>query len=510
MDNSEREKLSIATKSKLGEVTLKNTATINAVDNLKITKVLTASAKVLVENITPLNAEVKFDGVVEYDLLVVLENNEIVPLTQKSSFSHNFENSAITPDSLIVICSNLLECNNISNTSDITYSTLTNFDIYEIKTNSDLTCAEKQDNVFVKENEVTYNSLLGKVSYDANVNFELAKDAKISRILFVSNSACIKSAIPSTDYFVVSGDVTSFIVYQDEDGLIKNCTKETSFAEEIEFKGITKDANIQARVATRETTIVENLEKNVFVFDVPIKILAQIFVKKALNCVVDAYSLTNDINLTTTSFQENEFFATRFAEENILTNFALTDTMQPIDKILAITPINISLANQIVKDGEILLEGLATINIIYYFEDDDNNNILNSIDVEVPYSISINASDIKENDEVSSTITLGDINIKNKRGKELEILAEAKINYDYVKENISAITTELTIGDEKLPKDYAMELYLAKEGQSLWDIAKELNISSDDLIKQNSNLTLPIKAGEKIVAYNNRQSEINN
>ncbi len=507
MDNLEKEKLNVATKTKIGSVTLKNTATINDVGNLKIAKVLTASAKVVVDNITPLNAEVKFDGVVEYDLLVVLENNEIVPLTQKSNFSHSFENSTITPDSLVIICSNLLECNNVSNTGDITYSTLTNFDIYIVKTNSDLTCAEKREDIFVKESEITYNSLLGKVCYDANVNFELQKDNKISKILYATNTAHIKSVIPSTDYFVASGDVISCIVFQDEDGLIKSCTKETSFAEEVEFKGINKDSNIQARVITKEATIVENTDKNVFTFDIPIRIVAQIFTKNTLNCVVDAYSLQNEVNLTTTSFQDNEFFSTRSAEENILTNFTLNDSMQPIDKILAITPINISLANQIVKDGEILLEGLATINIIYYFEDDDSNNILNSIDVEVPYSLSLSVPEIKESDDVSSFITLGDINIKNKRGKELEILAEAKINFDYVKENVSAITTELTLGDEKLPKDFAMELYLAKEGQTLWDIAKELNISTADLIKQNANLTLPIKEGEKIVAYNGRQAE---
>ncbi len=505
MDNIENNKLNIATKTKLGSVQLKNTASINAVDNLKITKVLTASAKVVIENITPLNAEVKFDGVVEYDLLVVLENNEIVPLTQKSNFMHNFASATITPESLIVICNNLLECNNISNEDDITYSTLINFDVYEVKTNTDLTLAETPENVFTKESEVTYNSLLGKVTYEANVNFELNKDAKINKILYVSNSAHLKSVIPSTDYFVASGEVVSFIVYQGEDDLIKSCTKCTSFTEEIEFKGLTKDANIQARVTTKEATIVENLEKNVFVFDVPIKVLAQFFTKQGLNCVVDAYSLTNEVKLTTTSFQDNEFFSTHLAEENILTNFTLTDSMQPIDKILSITPINISLANQIVKDGEILLEGLATINIIYYFEDDESNNILNSIDVEVPFSLSISAPDVKESDSVTSTISLGEVNIKNKRGKELEILAEAKINYDYTRENISALTTQIALGEEKLPKDYALEVYLAKEGQSLWDIAKELNISTADLVRQNGNLTLPIKEGEKIISYNGRQ-----
>ena len=144
-------------------------------------------------------------------------------------------------------------------------------------------------------------------------------------------------------------------------------------------------------------------------------------------------------------------------------------------------------------------------NGITYIEDEEGNNILNSLDIEVPYSLNISVSDLEEKDRVVSQIVLGDINVKNKRGKDLEILAEAKINYDIIKNNISAITTQVVLGEEKSQKDYNLEIYQAKENQSLWDIAKELNISTADLISQNGELTLPLKSGEKIISYKQRK-----
>ena len=51
----------------------------------------------------------------------------------------------------------------------------------------------------------------------------------------------------------------------------------------------------------------------------------------------------------------------------------------------------------------------------------------------------------------------------------------------------------------------SLEIYLAKEGQSLWDVSKELNMSTTDIVNQNSDLTLPLKAGENIIAYRQRQ-----
>ena len=86
MDNID-DKLNIATKTKLGVVQIKNTVAVSSADNAKITKVLTASAKPRIENILVDNMEVKFEGVVDYDFLVVLEDNQIVPLSQKSNFS---------------------------------------------------------------------------------------------------------------------------------------------------------------------------------------------------------------------------------------------------------------------------------------------------------------------------------------------------------------------------------------------------------------------------------------
>ena len=228
MDNIEFDKLNIATKTKLGEVQVKNIINVN-METDKITKVLTASANPVIENISVNPESVKFDGFVDYDLLVVLENGDIVPITQKSNFSQTFENSLLNSDSVVNIYCNLLEISNISNSKDeISYSSLINFDLYLVDKNLDVNCAKPIEDVFVKEGEVNFNSLVSNVVYDGSVDFEVAKDSKVNIILFVTNSATIKSIIPSTDYFVVSGEVYSTIVFQSEDVLFKYFIKPSS------------------------------------------------------------------------------------------------------------------------------------------------------------------------------------------------------------------------------------------------------------------------------------------
>ena len=65
MNNTENDKLNVATKVKLGNVQVKNNVTLSNVEDSKITKVLTISAKPIIENVFVQNGSVKFDGVVD-------------------------------------------------------------------------------------------------------------------------------------------------------------------------------------------------------------------------------------------------------------------------------------------------------------------------------------------------------------------------------------------------------------------------------------------------------------
>ncbi len=506
MENTD--KLNIATKTKLGETQLKNTVTINS--DIQITKVLTAGVRTKVENIMPGSGEVKFDGEIEYDLLVVLDNNEISPITERSAFSLVFENKDIGPDSVIQIESHVVELNSSNFASgDFSYNSTIDFNIYTINQNNDLACAVPPEDVFVREGEVSYTSLVCNTAIESSINFELPKDSKINKILYIKNFATIKSVIPSVDYFVVAGEVYSTIVYSTDDGVIRSLNKENSFSEEIEAKGTNKDSNIQAFVSTKESIITENDEGNRFIFEIPLCINSFVFNREIKSCIVDAYSVKYEVNLTTTSFEQNDFNSTKQVEENILTNFSLSETISPIDKILAVVPTNIRIVNQIVKQGEVLIDGIAMLNIIYYSEDEEGNNILNSVDVDVPYSLTFSALDVNEKDNVFINVSFGDINVKSRHGRELEILAEIKINYNNTVPSVSYITTEILLGDEKETRDCGLEIYLAKSNQTLWDIAKELNVSVTDIMTQNSELSLPLKDGEKIVVYRQLRIEEN-
>ncbi len=498
MDNNE--KLEVATKRFVGSMQVKNEQDYTG--DVKVVKVLTIFTKPNLTQTTVTAGKVSIEGEIDYDMLVVQEDSAIVPITQKSKFSCVFEGENLQEGNLASVDLTINELNFKGGAGEnLQLSSSFDANIYVISNSAEVKNAKAGDGVFVRECDICFNSLVANVKYDGVINFELSKDSKINKVLFVKNSATIKSVIPAVDYFVASGTVFTSVIYETEDRTIRSLVKENNFSEEIEAKGATKESNIQALIFTKEATCSENADKNMFAFDLPIVIWSQVYGKNCAKTIVDAYSIKHEVNLTTQSFDAGEFYSTRQTDENILTNFTISENIPQIDRLLAITPSYISVLNQIVKDKEIMLEGLSNINLIYYTEDADGNNVLSSLDVEVPYSLTLKTPDIEMSDQVVTQAILGDVNVKVKHGRELEILCEVKVDLSQTRVVTSAITTEITLGEEKPEKDYALEIYLAKHDQTLWDIAKELNISTADLVSQNGDLTLPLSDGEKIVAY---------
>ena len=68
-------------------------------------------------------------------------------------------------------------------------------------------------------------------------------------------------------------------------------------------------------------------------------------------------------------------------------------------------------------------------------------------------------------------------------------------------ENEDCLITQVVLGDEKKQDDCALQIYVVKPNQTVWDIAKELSVSQELILQQNESVSLPLKVGEKLVVY---------
>lgn len=494
--------LNIATSRKIADVELTGQVGFSA-EGERITKVLTASAQPRIDKVSTTAGEVKFDGKICYNFLVQQESGEIKNICKEESFAGSYQGDNIDDGGEVygkAVLTDLI--NDGTSGEEVKYTSKIKTSLFAICVEKGLSCAVAPEGVYVKEEETSYMSFAGKLDSTANIFFDLQKDSKIHNILSTTNFATIKNVIPSDGYFAVSGEVYSNIIYQTEDGKLKSMFKQNQFQEEIASQDITRESVVEAWVTAGCGVVEENNDRGVFEITIPLYIESLVFNKQSQKCVVDAFSPKCEVKLTTTSFEQTEFEPTRQFDENILTTFTVPEGVAPIDKILTTTPNNISIINQVANQREVVFEGIANINIVFESVDDDDNATTNSLDVEVPYSITYQSPDIVKDATINSQASIGDVNVKAKRGGELEILAEVSINFAQNTNSTNAVTTGIELGEEKPPKNWALEIYLAHEGQTLWDVAKELDVPLSTLVEQNGELSLPLADGQKIVAYN--------
>ena len=59
----------------------------------------------------------------------------------------------------------------------------------------------------------------------------------------------------------------------------------------------------------------------------------------------------------------------------------------------------------------------------------------------------------------------------------------------------------MVAGAEKEQNTAAISLYIAQEGDTMWELCKALTATPDEIMGQNPALTVPLKEGERVVYF---------
>jgi hypothetical protein len=93
------------------------------------------------------------------------------------------------------------------------------------------------------------------------------------------------------------------------------------------------------------------------------------------------------------------------------------------------------------------------------------------------------------------------LNVRRKKSGETEAEATLKVSVRAYKERSWEYVSDVTEGEAYGEEESAFSVFLTNAGEELWEVAKRLNCSPEELQKSNPDLTFPLKAGERIYVY---------
>ncbi len=352
------------------------------------------------------------------------------------------------------------------------------------------------EDVLVEKEAMILPSITCEDKQIFEVEFELSQKLKNEKILSHKVSSVVKNIKTIHNGFCINGQVfASVLACGSEPNDTKVIFDNADFNEEIVCSEVNESSKIDANLSILNSSVYEN-EGNI---RIKLSVLACYNVNNTTELMVakDAFSLTHETNLNISSQSVSRFFGMINASEEISGNAMVGSDNYEIRKVVGSMPKNLTIANKYVQNERLFIEGIASFTSVYVGVEDD----VNSVDIELPFSFNVNANGVNNDDVIFVNVIAGDVSSKLRKSNEIEISASLLITASVYKDETIAFVSDVEIREEKPECENALTLYIVKQGETLFDIAKKLSVTVDQIMEQNEGVTNALEEGMQIIIY---------
>ena len=106
-----------------------------------------------------------------------------------------------------------------------------------------------------------------------------------------------------------------------------------------------------------------------------------------------------------------------------------------------------------------------------------------------------------DGDEIEADCSVCGLNVRRRSGGEIEAEAILKLSLRLYGKQKWSYVQECKVGEEKPVCNSAVSVFMTKEGESLWEVAKRLSKTPKELQESNPDLSFPVSAGQRIFVY---------
>ena len=106
-----------------------------------------------------------------------------------------------------------------------------------------------------------------------------------------------------------------------------------------------------------------------------------------------------------------------------------------------------------------------------------------------------------QGDVVEADCVVCGLNVRRKKGGEIEADATLKIFLRHYEETQWAYVAQVEEGEEYEDEESAFSVFIPREGEGLWQVAKRLKCTPEDLQKSNPDLKFPVEKDKRIFVY---------
>lgn len=368
----------------------------------------------------------------------------------------------------------------------------------EIKVNNiklDSLLGERQ-NLQTRLKEAPFTEIKGVAENLFTIDDELEISRPLKNVLYSGANAQIISCQCGLGCIICDGEIVlslALLPNQEKSDIIKE-TRVIPFRLELEESSVSINdlscARVKVNNVNLKVTVEEENGKTNIATQIEIIINAKAYKAVNISYVDDTFSLDKELSLTKQTIGLKNFIKQK---STILKIGGKAFCIPPDNsRIVCTLEERVYAVTYKQEKDKVILQGVASCYIA--FEDINSGAICSKL-AEMPFELEFAVEDLVEDIKVGCRNILAKI-----RSDEIELEGEILVSYNtFTNSEIFAVTA--VEEGAQLPKDNsAFCIYCPQVSDTIWDIAKALKTTEQEILEQNE-IAFPLSGQEKIIIY---------
>ena len=322
---------------------------------------------------------------------------------------------------------------------------------------------------------------------------EIDTNLKDIKILNVDSVAVLNSYICGVDKVVLDGKVRVNALYSDDSGL-GEISKEFEFKQEMPVKNALPGMGVEIVLRHLNTAVVEQNkdDKNKLAFVIDLAAKAYVLENTNLLTFDDLFSLKNEIIPVYEIADFEECDGCDFDTDTVLTQTNVS-SLQDFDDVVGVYQPSVSVIDYSELENKIQIKAEIHALVVYKTE-----TSIEKLDLVYETKFETEKENTKQLCKVSAIAAVSAFKVK--AGKDLECAFSVEYKFEYKKEKSEKFVKSFEIEKEKNNLDAGVKVYVTRENQTVFEVAKALNVRPE-LITSQMEVGDCFEAGQKVFVY---------
>jgi len=469
----------------------KFTTQMKVITQNMVKKVLSSTAKSEIVNCECINGTLSLSGKIKFEILYLNGENKVEFASNETDFIEK-QKLAIELSNVYAIDLALVEDINFSS-NEIICSVSHNTEIYGIYNYSLPNFDNAEGDIVADKTSLKASKLITSASDEFSVSEESETNLRGIQILKTNAEAIIDETSSSVDKIVLDGRILAEIIYLEGEN-VSSFQKQFDFRQEIAAENVIPNmkASAFASVKNANVSFDDAGEKCMLSYNFDLTAKCYALEENTYEIAKDMFMLSNEIAVVYDYVESKNGQEIAMQTESFMTQTDITEIIDFEDIIGVFEPAVrvIKIENQGDK-----AEIMAKFNAYALYKDSQG---ISRLDIEKELVFELNCNDGKFVDSVRLDCQI--VSFKVKAGKEIE--ASFKVNYyaSLMSMSVSPFVKSYDILGEKEVGDEGIKVYVVRENQSIFDIAKALNVRPA-LIEDQNQIDGGFESGQKVYVY---------